>query len=281
MKSPLYINLGISKKFLLKVDTFYITVKQLSKIAEMKRRKRSQNIRNKNASKNYTNNGSNKNDINTSDDNLPSSLTQKPMTTKKEEEEEGEAISEVFDSSTYKPGKESKELAAIIHEQDTENEEEEKKLPSVQKDESINPELVSSAKLPSADDDNTNNNTMNTNPSIANPVIIEEPTHIINRSKEEHEEKEKELAATAAAADLQYKNIKNEENYEEKNLNNNINNNTNSYMTDMASWQGSTMAWFDIYNEFARNATIMTKYWLNLFWNPWSKEQKNSNSGTS
>jgi hypothetical protein len=100
-------------------------------------------------------------------------------------------------------------------------------------------------------------------------VIIEEPTHIINRSKEEHEEKEKELAATAAAAaDLQYKNIKNEENHEEKNLNNNINNNTNSYMTDMTLWQRSTMAWFDIYNEFARNATIMTKYWLNLFWNP-------------
>ncbi len=41
-------------------------------------------------------------------------------------------------------------------------------------------------------------------------------------------------------------------------------------------WQHSISAWIDIYNEFAKNAGRIAGYWFNLFWSPWTGEQKHS-----
>jgi hypothetical protein len=35
-------------------------------------------------------------------------------------------------------------------------------------------------------------------------------------------------------------------------------------------WQTSAMSWLATYNEFVKNASKMSEYWLNLF-SPWSK----------
>ena len=46
------------------------------------------------------------------------------------------------------------------------------------------------------------------------------------------------------------------------------------FADNMALWQYSTIAWIDIYKEFAINAAKLTEQWFNLFWNPWTKEQR-------
>ena len=235
----------------------------------MRRKKKSQTIRNKDASKNYTNSGNNK-DTTVSDNNWSSSLSQKPTaatTTTTTKTEEGEAISGAFDSSKYKRGRELKESAAttaeIIHEQDTDDKE--KTFSNVQRDELTNLEMVLNAKT-LANNDNTND-PVDANFSTAIPEVI-------------GEEKKEELTTIVAAAQQDKDIIKNQNNDGKKysDYNNNINSNSCLTGSSMAVWQRSAMAWFDIYNELARSATkMMTEYWFNLFfWNPGSKGQKNS-----
>jgi hypothetical protein len=59
--------------------------------------------------------------------------------------------------------------------------------------------------------------------------------------------------------------------------------NTNNYLrndnldplaANMTSWQYSTVAWIDMYKEFAINAAKLSEYWFNLFWSPWTVEQR-------
>ena len=46
------------------------------------------------------------------------------------------------------------------------------------------------------------------------------------------------------------------------------------FSANMTLWQYSTLAWIDKYKEFAINAAKLSEYWFNLFWSPWTKEQK-------
>jgi hypothetical protein len=45
-------------------------------------------------------------------------------------------------------------------------------------------------------------------------------------------------------------------------------------LANMTLWQYSTLAWIDMYKEFAINAAKLSEYWFNLFWSPWTKEQR-------
>ena len=52
---------------------------------------------------------------------------------------------------------------------------------------------------------------------------------------------------------------------------NNNNNKFDQFMTTcMDLWQTAAMSWMATYNEFVKNASKMSEYWLNLF-SPWSK----------
>jgi hypothetical protein len=46
------------------------------------------------------------------------------------------------------------------------------------------------------------------------------------------------------------------------------------FSANMTLWQYSTLAWIDRYKEFAINAAKLSEYWFNLFWSPWTKEQR-------
>jgi hypothetical protein len=39
-------------------------------------------------------------------------------------------------------------------------------------------------------------------------------------------------------------------------------------------WQTAAMSWIATYNEFVKNASKLSEYWLNLLSNPWSIKTK-------
>src|SRR5919205_4282765 len=51
-------------------------------------------------------------------------------------------------------------------------------------------------------------------------------------------------------------------------------NDLDPFAANMTSWQYSTVAWIDMYREFAINAAKLSEYWFNLFWSPWMAEQR-------
>jgi hypothetical protein len=53
-------------------------------------------------------------------------------------------------------------------------------------------------------------------------------------------------------------------------LNNNYYENLNPFMMGVELWQTAATSWITTYNEFVKNASKMSEYWLNLF-RPWSK----------
>jgi len=150
----------------------------------MKRKKRSQGIRDKNARKNYNNNikvsnSKSRFDINCSKEthsppssSIDSSLMQKSLSAATITKKQGEKISSgVIDPSKYEPAREKEEgeslSAATIYEKDMWNRKNE--FFGIQNDESISPEMSVSTKL-SASPDSINSNL---NFSNANLVIIE------------------------------------------------------------------------------------------------------------
>ncbi|HZI71582.1 MAG TPA: hypothetical protein VFD60_10540 [Nitrososphaeraceae archaeon] len=50
--------------------------------------------------------------------------------------------------------------------------------------------------------------------------------------------------------------------------------NFNPFMMGMDLWQTAAMSWIATYNEFVKNASKMSEYWLNLLSNPWSIKTK-------
>jgi hypothetical protein len=54
---------------------------------------------------------------------------------------------------------------------------------------------------------------------------------------------------------------------------NNLRNDVDSFASNMTSWQYSTVAWIDMYKEFAINAAKLSEYWFNIFWSPWTAKQ--------
>jgi hypothetical protein len=68
---------------------------------------------------------------------------------------------------------------------------------------------------------------------------------------------------------------------EEKNLTTSTENTTINYLrndkdpfaANMTLWQYSTVAWIDMYKEFAINAAKLSEKWFNLFWSPWTKDK--------
>ncbi|HZD81339.1 MAG TPA: hypothetical protein VE076_00560, partial [Nitrososphaeraceae archaeon] len=125
----------------------------------------------------------------------------------------------------------------------------------------INPEMVISA-TPSG---NNNNNNAYANFPTTTRVMTKEPTSNITEPKQAKEKGEKELGPK------EYKNIKNQEDHRNENLNK-----PNSYTNGVAMWQRSAIAWINTYNEFVRNTAKMNEYWFNLLCRPWTREQKNT-----
>lgn len=277
----------------------------------MKRKKRSQGIRDKNTRKNYNNNikvsnSKSRFDINSSEDthshppssSIDSSLMQKSLSASTITKKQGEKISSgVIDSSKYEPAREKEEgeslsAAATIYEKDLWNRKNE--FFGIQNDESISPEMSVSTKL-SASPDSINSNS---NFSNANSVIIEKEVEMVEKQVEQVEQQpstvtnktnegEKEEGESLSSIALQYRNNKNQGNDGKRNFGNNKSNikNNNNYNnphicgTSIGKLQNPTIAWFDMYNEFSRNAARMTERWLNLFWNPWiTSERKNNNT---
>lgn len=277
----------------------------------MKRKKRSQGIRDKNARKNYNNNikvsnSKNRFDVNSSEDthspppssSIDSSLMQKSLSASTITKKQGEKISSgVIDSSIYEPAGEKEEgeslsATATIYEKDLWNRK--KEFFGIQNDESISPEMSVSTKLSDSPDSiNSNSNFSN-----ANSVIIEKEVEVVEKQVEQVEQQpstvtnktnegEKEEGESLSSIALQYRNNKNQGNDGKRNFGNNKSNikNNNNYNnphiggTSIGKLQNPTIAWFDMYNEFSRNAARMTERWLNLFWNPWiTSERKNNNT---
>jgi hypothetical protein len=50
--------------------------------------------------------------------------------------------------------------------------------------------------------------------------------------------------------------------------------NFNPFMMGMDLWQTAAMSWIATYNEFVKNASKLSEYWLNLLSNPWSIKTK-------
>lgn len=241
----------------------------------MKRKKRSQGIRDKNARKNYNNNikvSNNKSrfDVNSSKDthsppssSIDSSLTQKSLSAATITKKQGEKTSSgVIDPSEYEPAREKEEgeslSAATIYEKGMWYRKNE--FFGIQNDESISPEMSVSTKL-SASPDSINSNS---NFSNANLVIIE---------------KEVEQQQPSIVTDKTNDGKRNFGNNKSNIKNNNNYNNQHIGGTIIGKLQDPAIAWFDMYNKFSRNAARMTERWLNLFWNPWiTTERKNNNT---
>jgi len=252
-------------------------------VAQMKRKKRSQGIRNKNARKNYNNNikvsnSKSRFDVNSSEDthspppssSIDSSLMQKSLSASTITKKQGEKISSgVIDSSKYEPAREKEEgeslsAAATIYEKDLWNRKNE--FFGIQNDESISPEMSVSTKL-SASPDSINSNS---NFSNANSVIIEKQVEVVEKQVEQQ---------PSTVTDKTNDGKRNFGNNKSNIKNNNNYNNPHIGGTSIGKLQIPTIAWFDMYNEFSRNAARMTERWLNLFWNPWiTSERKNNNT---
>jgi hypothetical protein len=54
-------------------------------------------------------------------------------------------------------------------------------------------------------------------------------------------------------------------------LNKSYYDNLNPCMMGVDLWQTAAMSWIATYNEFVKNASKMSEYWLNLFQSPSSK----------
>ena len=52
-------------------------------------------------------------------------------------------------------------------------------------------------------------------------------------------------------------------------LNNNYK--CNPFMMGVDLWQTAATSWIATYNEFVKNASKLSEYWLNLFSSPWSR----------
>ncbi len=46
------------------------------------------------------------------------------------------------------------------------------------------------------------------------------------------------------------------------------------FSANMTLWQYYTVSWIDMYKEFAINTAKLSESWFNLFWSPWTKEQR-------
>src|SRR5919107_4476935 len=46
------------------------------------------------------------------------------------------------------------------------------------------------------------------------------------------------------------------------------------FSANMTLWQYYTLSWIDMYKEFAINTAKLSESWFNLFWSPWTKEQR-------
>src|SRR5919107_1896455 len=53
-----------------------------------------------------------------------------------------------------------------------------------------------------------------------------------------------------------------------------LRNDREPFSANMTLWQYYTLAWIDMYKEFAVNAAKLSEYWFILFWSPWTKEQR-------
>jgi hypothetical protein len=226
----------------------------------MKRKKRSRSIKNKDIN---ASNNSNKRVINDHAGKI-SSLTQKPITKKDEEEEEkGKTITENFDTSQYEAIAEMKEAIAISTNIQEQDEDKKKTISNAQKEGPINPEMAISA-TPSG---SNNNNAYAKLPTTTPAITKEAPPNITEskRGKEKGGEEEE-------SGPTEYKNIKNRgEVHRNENLGN-----PNSYVNGMALWQRAAITWINTYNEFVRNAAKMNEYWFNLSCRPWTRGQKNA-----
>ncbi|MGA9170742.1 MAG: hypothetical protein WBZ20_11430, partial [Nitrososphaeraceae archaeon] len=167
----------------------------------MKRKKRSQGIRDKNARKNYNNNikvsnSKSRFDVNSSEDthspppssSIDSSLMQKSLSASTITKKQGEKISSgVIDSSIYEPEREKEEgeslsATATIYEKDLWNRK--KEFFGIQNDESISPEMSVSTKISDSPDSiNSNSNFSN-----ANSVIIEKEVEVVEKQVEQVEQ---------------------------------------------------------------------------------------------
>jgi hypothetical protein len=247
---PTIIDIAIKLSVVL---TFYITVKFLSTTTYMKRKKRSRSIKNKNI------NESNNSNKRVMDDHAGkiSSLTQKPITKKEEQEEKGKTITENFDTSQYEVMTEMKESIAISKSIKEQDEDKKKTISNAQKEGLINPEMIISA-TPLG---NSINNAYANFPTTS-PAITKEPPPNITKPKQAKEKEE--------SGPKEYKNIKNLEGHRNGNLGN-----PDLYVNGMALWQRASIAWINTYNEFVRNAAKMNEYWFNLLCRPWTREQKN------
>jgi hypothetical protein len=59
----------------------------------------------------------------------------------------------------------------------------------------------------------------------------------------------------------------------EKNRQNFNSANFNPFLAGMELWQSYAMSWVLTYNEFIKNASRMTEYWFEQFWNPWNRSE--------
>lgn len=249
----------------------------------MKRKKRSQSIRDKNASRNYNNNNRN---TDSSDGKRHSSLVnlspiQKSLSSTITKKLEEKTISEVFGSPKHEPeGEKRREevqpLSAAatpdIYEQGIKDKKEE--LLAAQKHESINPEILVSTKS-STNNGNINSN-LNADFSNTNSVIIE-------RKEEESvgQEGEHEIYPSTV-------NNNSTEGKEEESVSSiacekeNIGKDNDTYLLNanpyLSLWQNPAIIWFDMYNKLSRNSARVTERWLNLFLNPWITRERKDNS---
>ena len=189
---------------------------------------------------------------------------------------QGEKISSgVIDSSIYEPAGEKEEgeslsATATIYEKDLLNRKNE--FFGIQNDESISPEMSVSTKLSDSPDSiNSNSNFSN-----ANSVIIEKEVEVVEKQVEQVEQVEQQPSTVTDKTNDGKRNFGNNK----SNIKNNNNyNNPHIGGTSIGKLQNPTIAWFDMYNKFSRNAPRMTERWLNLFWNPWiTSERKNNNT---
>jgi hypothetical protein len=168
------------------------------------------------------------------------------------------AIPEVFDSSKYDSMKEMKESADMKEGEGHLKE----VLSSVEKEKPIEP-ITTDTKLPSMDTDSTPSVASATvTAADASPPSLEERAATLRSSKEVHEV---DMNLEESKDKLQEEVIK------VKDKESNIEPHVSQRAADPYTifWQNAAESWNDFYIQYAKNASEMTKSWLDSFSNSW------------
>jgi hypothetical protein len=173
-------------------------------------------------------------------------------------------ISEVFDSSKYDSMTEMKESADMKEGEGHLKE----VLSSVEKEKPIEP-TTTNTKLSNMD--SSPSTAEGSTPDLSPPNLEERASTLRNSREEQIADRHVEVSKDKSKEEEEKIRVKDKKAYSRQYYSSNIAGSYTSF------WQDAAKFWNDFYIEYARNASEITKYWLDLFSKSWLFGYKRNN----